>query len=223
MSNPLLSILIPCTPDRVDGLQHLLDVINFGQSFKKAKEKNENGGEWVLEIGELLPKNEKELIIYCDDKILTIGEKRERLYQMATGIFSIQIDSDDLLAPNAIELILKAIKSNPEVDCITFQEFVSMDDKEYKSNHSLSYDGWYGDGTHLLHDGFHFHRTPFFKDVIKTQIAKSVPIRHIRWGEDNFWADDLHSHLKTEIHIPEQLYKYIHISSPHNERYGIKG
>jgi len=77
MSKPVLSILIPITPDRVDGLQPLLNVINFGNSFKSIKEKNKDGGEGVAHYSELLPVNEKELIIYCDEKKITIGGKRE--------------------------------------------------------------------------------------------------------------------------------------------------
>jgi hypothetical protein len=118
-----------------------------------------------------------------DNREMTIGEKRERLYGMAHGLYSWQIDSDDLIADNAIELILEAIKQ--ETDCITFEECVNIDGREYRSNHSLEYGDWEGDGQKELWDGFHFHRTPFMKSVIKTEIAKSVSIPHIRFGEDH--------------------------------------
>ena len=130
------------------------------------------------------------------------------------------LDSDDDIADNKIELILEAIKQEP--DCITFQEHCMINGVLFKSNHSLGYGDWEGDGQRLLVDGFHYHRTPFMKSVIKTDIARSVPIPHIRFGEDHQWAQALKPHLKTEVHIPEDIYFYQHTSTPHNERYGIK-
>ncbi len=214
-----LSILIPSTPDRKDDLHKLLECIDKQGYVRKIE---------VFDIGELNCSRYYdllcpiEILVFEDAKIMTIGEKRELLYKHAKGTYSIQVDSDDLLAPNAIQLILEAIISNPDVDVISFEEYCNMDGKEYKSNHSATYGGWEGDGNSLFPDGFHFHRTPFFKSVIRTELAKSIPIQKIRFGEDHAFANDLHPLIKSEFHISEPLYRYIHISSPHNERYGIK-
>lgn len=198
MTQPLLSILIPTVVGREDEFNSLyIKLMCYYQG--------EN-----VEIGYIK-----------DNKEITIGEKREQLYRMANGLFSIQVDDDDELAPNAIELILEAIKINPEVDVITFEEYVNIDGKEYKSNHSNEYADWKGDGSKLLEDGFHFHRTAFFKSVVRTELAKSIPVPKLRWAEDHQWAQALKPHLKTEIHINQQLYKYLHISTNFNERYGI--
>ena len=220
MNKPLLSLLIPTTKGRYDQWHNLISKI-----FKLSGLKREVGK--VVGIDNYFMNYwrsdcEVELISCYDEKQLTIGEKRELMYKEANGIFSFQIDDDDDIADDAIELILKAIKENPDVDCVTFEERVRLDGVEFKSNHSLSYFSWEGDGTKELSDGFHFWRTPFFKSVIKTEIAKSVPIPHCRWGEDNMWADELRKVLKTEYHINKQLYYYDYIQSPHNERYGIK-
>ena len=217
MTQPILSILIPTVVGRVEDFERLFSKISKYGTFKMYVRADLNRSILSYKFDDDL----LEIVKYFDDKKITIGEKRERLYKMSSGIYSWQIDDDDEIAPNAIELILKAIKSNPEVDVITFEEYVNIDGKEYKSNHSNEYADWEGDGNSLFADGFHFHRTPFFKSVIKTEIAKSVPIPHIRFGEDHQWAQALKPHIKSEIHIPEPLYRYIHISSPHNERYGI--
>jgi len=157
-----------------------------------------------------------EIIFALDEKQMTIGEKREELYKYANGLFSWQIDDDDSIAPNAIQLILEAIKSNTDVDCITFEEHIDIDGKIQRSNHSLKYDDW-----HDNYDGYDYVRTPFMKSVIKTEIARSVPIPHIRFGEDHQWSQALKPHLKTETHIDEQIYRYIHRSSNPTERYGL--
>ncbi len=198
---PLLSILIPTIPERDLLYNRLMNCI-WNQTRK-------------------LDNMIVEVQCYIDRKEMTIGEKREKLYQIASGLYSWQIDDDDLISDNAIQLILEAIKRVPDVDCITFEEHIDIDGKIEKSNHSLIYDDWHTGNGAMLWDGFHYHRTPFFKSVIKTEIAKSIPIPKIRFGEDHQFAQLLKPHLHSEIHIPEQLYKYIHISSNFNERYGI--
>jgi len=200
MTQPLLSILIPTVVGRERELYNLIQVLNKQDAY-------ENG---------------VQILVETDNKEISIGEKREILYQKSGGLFSWQIDDDDSISPNAIQLILEAIKSNPDVDCITFEENCQMNGKYYKSNHSLKYPNWYGDGSHPLEDGFHFHRTPFYKDVIKTEIAKSVPFHRVRYGEDHLQAIDLYPHLKSEIHIDEELYYYIYEpKDTHDERYGF--
>lgn len=213
MSTPLLSINIPITPDRLEGAQGLLKKIGF--QFGLMHFAND---EWITQI--VSEDGVVELVMICDNKIKTIGEKREELYKLSKGKYLWQVDSDDNIADNAIELILEAIKQQP--DCITFQEKCIIDGVEFKSNHSHEYPDWDGDGQKIFSDGFHYHRTPFFKSVIKTSIAQSVPIQHIRFSEDHYWARDLKPHLHSEIHIPEDLYIYQHQSSDFNERYGIK-
>lgn len=202
MTKTLLTIQIPYTEERIPDYNRLMS------EFK----------------GQVKENGYEDLVEFQDDKTgkeMTIGEKREKLYARANGLFVVQWDSDDWIHPNGIKLIIEAIKSNPEVDCITYEESVDLDGRLYKSNHSVSYNGWYGDGSHLLHDGFHYHRFPFMKNPIKTAIAQSVPVPHIRFAEDNQWSDALRGIIKTEIHIPEQIYWYIYRATNPEERYGF--
>ena len=180
---PLLSILIPYTLDRQNEYDHLYKrLLSIGVNTDKY-----NG--IVEEISDFADKSEP------------IGAKRERMYAYANGKYSWQIDCDDDIADDAIELILNSIKENSDADVITFEEYINMDGVELKSNHSTKYKCWEGDGNKLFEDGFHFHRTPFFKSVIRTELAKSVPIPHIRWAEDNAFADSLLPLIKNEVHI----------------------
>ena len=188
--------------------------------------------ERLIEVGKLVEEMTRQvnkyglngLVVFeFDDrgKEISIGEKRNDLYQRAAGKWTVQWDSDDGIHQDGIKLIIEALQNNPDIDCVTYEEHCDIDGKIFKSNHSLQYSGWYGEGSHPLHDGFHFHRTPFFKDVIKTEIAKSVPVKHERFGEDHLWAIDLYPNLETEIHIEQPIYHYIHKSSNFNERYGF--
>lgn len=213
MSNILLSILIPTVVGREHNLKKLLARFVVGDLDELCKN----------DVGKITITTQFiEVIISKDNKEITIGEKREKLYQMAKGLYSVQWDDDDDIADDGIERILGVIKTAANSpDCITFQEAVDIDGVKYCSNFSLSYGDWEGDGSKLLSDGFHFHRTPFFKTVIKTEIAKSVPIVHCRFGEDHLFAQALKPHLKTEVHIPRNIYFYNHVSSNPTERYGL--
>ena len=217
MNKPLLSILIPSAGhERHCQWNNLL-----GSIFRQSDLKRDVGisikkGAYWMNYWQSF--SEIEVISCFDNKEMTIGEKREILYKEANGLYSWQIDDDDAISPDSINIILNAIKENPDADCITFRENCMINGKYYSSNHSLKYDDW-GENQ----DGFDYVRTPFYKDVIKTDIAKSVPFEHIRYGEDHAWARALKPHLKNEIHIDQELYFYIHNSKPedHNERYGI--
>jgi hypothetical protein len=201
MTTPLLSILIPTIVDRRSQYAKLRNEIN-----RQRMEFN---------LMDLVHVDFLE-----DNRQMTIGEKRERLYADAKGKYSVQWDDDDGILMNGLELIVEALEYNP--DCLTYQEYVNIDGVEYLSNHSLAYNDWEGDGQSEFADGFHFHRTPFMKSVIRTDIAKAVPIQHIRFGEDHQFARDLKSHLTNEIHLDHEVYRYIHVSSNFNERYGVK-
>ena len=210
----LLSILIPSTPDRRKDLYKLLECIS-DQAYTRKIDSYDIGDITVSRYWDLL--SEIEVIIFEDAKIITIGEKRELLYKHAKGTYSIQVDSDDLLASNAIELILNAIKSNPKIPCITFKEKCMMNGIYKSSNHSIKYDTWKDN-----FDDYDFVRTPFSKDVIRTDIAQSVPFPKIRYNEDEQWSIAIKPFLASEIHIDEELYYYIYEPKESNEeRYGL--
>ncbi len=209
MNKPLLSILIPTVVGREAVFAKLYTKIINGRKFISGATTD---GRPMYYSGEL--DGGIHLAYYMDDKTITIGEKREELYKMAKGLYSWQIDDDDDIADNAIEKILEAIKQQP--DCITFRENCMIDGKYYSSNHSLKYSKWADN-----EDGFNYVRSPFYKDVIRTDIARSVPFEHIRWNEDERWSYALLPHLHSEIHIDEELYFYIHNSTDTIDRYGF--
>lgn len=205
MIQPLLSLLIPTVIGRESQFKKLTETL-YPQIAKY----------WdVKYIGS--SKAEIEVIYDLDNKEKTIGEKREFLYSKAKGIYSWQIDDDDSIAPNAIQLILEAIKSNPDIPTITFRERCMMNGVYKTSNHSIRYDRWQDN-----FDGYDYVRCAFYKDVIRTDIAKSVPFPKIRWNEDEQWSYAIKDLLTSEKHIEEELYYYIYEpKDTHEIRYGI--
>jgi hypothetical protein len=211
MSQPILSIMIPTVVGREGELGKLLKTL-----IDQIYDEWENGRQVFTEDGvfKALRLGDIEIVSCKDDKTMSIGEKREMLYQKSNGRYAWQIDDDDSVAHDAIELILEAIKQEP--DCITFLENCMMNGAYKRSRHSLDYDKWRDN-----YDGYDYTRSPFYKNVIKTEIAKKVPFRRIRWNEDEQFSYDLLPHLKTEVHIPKEIYFYQYTSTDHNERYGF--
>ena len=155
---------------------------------------------------------------------ISIGQKRTDLYKAANGLFVVQWDSDDWVSDEGVYDIVNAIKKTPEVDCVTYEEHVHINGVNYTSNHSILYHDWEGEGNTEFADGFNFHRTPYMKSVIKTEIAKSVPVPDCRFSEDHQWSKLIKPLLKTEHHIEEEIYHYIYISNQtFEERYGHDG
>lgn len=136
---------------------------------------------------------------------------------------TVQWDSDDWIHAGGVKLILDAIKEDVYVDAIAYKEWCKMNGKDYFSNHSNEYNGWYGDGSHLLHDGFHYHRNIFFKDPINTKLARSIEVPMLRWNEDEQFATLIAPLIKKQTYINEFVYIYQYEpKDTFAERYGIK-
>ncbi len=227
MSEILLSVLIPTVVGREKDADRLKSkILKSSGALKDPSEgisalKDKNASGWTDELGMnglILPELQIEIIEFKDDKQISIGEKRELLYKKAKGLYSWQIDDDDSISDDAITIILRAVKSHPTIPCITFRENCMMNGEYYSSNHSIKYDKWQD-----IFDGYDFTRTPFYKDVIRTDIAKSIPFPHVRYNEDEQWSMAIKHLLTDEIHIDKELYFYIYEpKESHNERYGIK-
>ena len=194
----ILSILIPTVTGRNFELTKLVTELNRQIKVAEAEE--------IVEVKWLI-----------DNKEITIGEKRNRLYSIANGEYSWQIDDDDTIHFRAIELILESLISKP--DCVGFKELCIFDGKKLLSgSFSNRYSGWQSNL-----DGFNHVRTIFNKSVVKTDLARLAGVPHIRFNEDEQFAIRLKPFLKTEEYIDEFIYHYIYSSKEtHNEKYGIK-
>lgn len=216
---PSLSILIPTVAGREEKFNKLHDFIQRQIAV------NDINSSYINVIGDktfgggIQGLYEIEIISYSDNKEISIGEKRNRLYKLAHGKFSWMIDDDDWTHHQAIKLIIDAIKSNPEADCIGFKELCIYNGKRVESsNFSLKYKEWADN-----YDGFNHVRTPFHKTPIATKLCQSVGVKDMRYGEDHEFAKDIYPLLETEVYIDEFIYHYRHNDSEeHNEKYGIK-
>jgi len=208
---PLLSILIPSTPDRRHLLSYLLECI-LKQQYLRLVQEFDVGNITAYRYYDTLATIE--ILIMEDKKENSVGVKRQKLLEHAKGVWTAGVDSDDLVADTYLEDILKALETNP--DHVGFLEDCDINGEKSLSIFSIKHQQW-DENT----DGYDHIRCANPKSVIRRSIALQVGYEDLRFGEDRVFSEAVTPLLKSEIFIDKPLYYYRHISSPHNERYGI--
>lgn len=161
-----------------------------------------------------------EILSLKDNKEISVGSKRDLMYKMCTGEYSVMIDDDDSVSDDYIATIIHLLELKP--DCIGYLEEVVMNGKPMIACHSNRFNDW---GNNK--DGYDMIRTIFFKDVIRTDIAKEIGVHDMRFAEDHDFARRLKQSglLKMEIFIEKIMYFYSAnylTTQEHKDRYGIK-
>ena len=152
-------------------------------------------------------ENDVEILFIEDQKQMTIGDKRQRLLEMAKGQMICYIDDDDWVPSYYLKKILEVIK--PDVDCIGFKIDCNINGKQESAIASNIYDCWCED-----RDGYKHCRTPYHKTPVKRSIALQIGFnRDMRFGEDALYSKQLKQSglIKKEEFIPFVLYKYTYI------------
>jgi glycosyltransferase involved in cell wall biosynthesis len=167
--------------------------------------------------GQLGNRRSVEILVFSDNRSQSISEKRNVLLQAARGQFVCFLDDDDGVANNYIDLILKAAQDNPNVDCISFDQFCSLDGEPMNVSFGIgnphgqlwrNEDGLLGD----------IKRPPYHMCLWKRTLAQSEEFRPMYGAngqstEDIDWLMRLYPKVQTEYHIPEPMHMYIYNSN----------
>lgn len=184
---PYLSILTPSVPSRIkDGLRNVMDKVE-----KQIKDNN-------------LEKKVEHLIV-IDNKVRTIGRKRDNLVQCAIGQYVAFVDDDDDISDDYVLELVNAIKNNPHVDVITFKQncFIENYPKSIV-NFGLNYEN------EAYVPNTEFKRKPYHICAWKTSLAQKYRFPSSNYGEDAGWLSQLWEVAKTEYHIDKVLHAYVH-------------
>tara|TARA_R110001592_G_scaffold361902_2_gene674024 strand:- start:1065 stop:1637 length:573 start_codon:yes stop_codon:yes gene_type:complete len=156
----------------------------------------------VLQVLEPQKTDDVEILIESDERQMTIGQKRNKLLDRATGDYICYVDDDDLVSVDYIEKILKSIETNP--DCVGIQGIITVDGLNPKKfKHSIDYNGWYEENEI-------YYRTPNHWNPVKREIASLVKFDPEKsFGEDKCYSDRLRVHLNSEVRIDEAIYYFL--------------
>ena len=145
-----------------------------------------------------------EIIELADDGELILGEKRNRLLDLASGEYLAFVDDDDMIADSYIEDTFAAIQGQ-RPDCVTFKGIITTNGRnsgEFRFDMNYPHNIWEQDpnGVHL--------RCPSIWCPVKSSIAKTIRFLPVDCAEDRVWAIQLYPLLTTQAYIDKHLYFY---------------
>ena len=192
-----LSILIPTTPDRFEVLSRLLHLLR--QQIGDADTITSD------DIKSIYSKD-VEILIYNTPLAAeggpSIGQKRQRLLNIAQGEYVSFFDSDDMPKDEYISEIMKGIYLG--VDCCSLKGIYYINSVPVKPFiHSIRFQKY------DENDQF-FERYPNHLNAIRADIAKRFRFVNKNHGEDTEWATQIYKsgRLKTEFYIEDVIYHY---------------
>ncbi len=135
-----------------------------------------------------------------DNGELSIGAKRQKLLERATGDYIAFVDDDDEVSPDYVGKILEAIATKP--DCCSLTGLLRWPNGTSETfQHSIDFDKWEKkDGIYL--------RYPNHLNAVLRDLALQTGFKDMGRGEDRDYSDRLKPLLKTEVKIPGTIYYY---------------
>lgn len=139
----------------------------------------------------------------------SIGEKRNRALNQASGEYVCFFDDDDWPGPNYINWLMKAVES--DCDCASLKGEITWDGKRPEIfEHSIKYNAY------ETVDGYiRYLRYPNHLNLIRSSIAKQFKFPEINHGEDTDFATQIFKSglLKKEFYISEIIYYYRYVTN----------
>lgn len=176
---PLLSILTPSIPSRMDRLQRLMD-------------------ELQRQIGDLPVEH----LVLIDNKRRTVGEKREALLHAAKGDYIAFVDDDDWVRGNYVHALIQMLGEPAPPDVVTFQQHAYFEgvrhDIRFKHGHENEAPRTFEMAT----------RGAWHVCCWRRSIALLSHFPSTNYGEDWAWAEPLNKLPLVEHHIPAVLHEY---------------
>jgi len=147
-------------------------------------------------------KGTVEILTFLDNRMRTIGEKRDALVQMSRGRFVAFCDDDDDVTETYVAELLNAIAmANEDVSVITFDQLAIINGVQAVCSFSLSHpnEPFKAPG---------FRRNAWHVCAWRGEMARKVRFPATNYGEDWAWAKHLVIDAKNELRIPRVLHVY---------------
>lgn len=188
---PILSILTCTIPERVD------QWVKLSQSvFKQQKELHETHP--TLGMVEHLNDTTKSF----RNGGLSIGKKRERLSQQATGKYLCFLDDDEDISPNYVETLVRLCQQDKDV--VTFRSFIKNDFYWSVVDMRLGSDNEEATPDKII------KRNAWHICPVKSKYAKMYKFDDSNYSEDWTWMEKVLKHCQSEAHTDQILHSYQH-------------
>lgn len=187
----MLSVLMPTTPERIEMFSNLYEEVLRQVDFCRITHESLGGVEIVVDDSKR----------YLDGG-LSIGKKREKLLMSSKGKYVCFLDSDDLIAPNYIEILLRLCQSNADV--CTFSSFVQLETYwmvvDMSIRNKINQEAMPGI----------IYRMPWHICPVRSRIAKQFKFDDVNYSEDWKWMEKVLRHCNTESKSEQILHLYNH-------------
>lgn len=191
MSQVKLTIAIPSLPERMrNNLQPLYAKI----------------------LSQVNGRKDVEVLCIMDNRTMSIGKKRTKLFQIASGKYTCIIDDDDDIVPDFVSTLL-AVIDTPEfdVDVISYNQRASINGKIWEVKCSLNHNKEHPfDQLAVDASGNSVPccRPPWHWCAWKTDFAKTVPFGDSNCHEDAIFVAQACKLAKTEYRLDKVMCIY---------------
>ncbi len=155
-----------------------------------------------------------EILVLLDNRSKSISEKRNDLLAAARGRFIAFLDDDDAISDDYLMRLLDAIDQHPAVDCISFQQWCSIDGEPMDVTFGIGnpHGQLWRDQQGRLGP---IRRPPYHmclwrRELATTELFRPVYEQNGQSTEDIDWLMRLYPKVQTECKIPYKLHKYIY-------------
>lgn len=189
--NPIkLTIAIPSLPDRIE------------KYLKPLYEKLKN------QIGNI---SDIEILSLMDNKDITVGEKRTRLFGLAKGRYTCIIDDDDNVTKDFVEVLREKITDDLDVDVICYNQLAQFNNKPWIIKSSLKHNCTHPfNQIELDYEGNPLPclRPPWHWCAWRTELAKKIPFGDSNTQEDTVFVLEAIKQAKTELVLDRVMCQY---------------
>lgn len=189
---PLLSILTPTIPGREKQLERL-----------------------TSRLAEQIGDSPVEHLALCDNRQMTIGEKRQALVTIARGQYIAFCDDDDDISEGYISSLLMSAKF-VKPDVITFEQRAIYNGQESTVHFNIAH------RDEAFNPGGITKRAPWHVCAWKRERIADCVFGHSNYGEDAIWCHQARQRIRHGHHIPRILHTYRHdhrtTAAPENAR-----
>jgi hypothetical protein len=184
--NPILSILTPSIPSRIQRL---------GMDCQ-----------WLMsQLSEQIGGLPVEHLVLCDNRARSIGAKRQALVDIARGEYIAFVDDDDDVSGDYVARLLEATKTRADV--ITFRQQAIYNGLESEVHFGINnQDGPFSPGGITL-------RAPWHVCAWKRERVQGCLFLEANYSEDIAWCLQARRRARTAHHIDAVLHTYRHDAS----------
>lgn len=151
-----------------------------------------------------------EILSFCDNKMRTVGYKRQAMLDIARGRYLSFVDDDDMPLDGYIREIYSVLTDGPRPDVVSFNIKVTIDGAQTGVVHmGMRHVPKQKDAPLVEYEPPGIGRPPHMLAVWRTEIARKGTFPDITFYDDFMWAEQVWPHVSVERKIDKIIYHWV--------------